>query len=147
VHPEKTRIVRVSATEGFDFLGYHFRQHRDDPRRVKKWPRKKSAAKLRATLRPLTRRTNGHAMREILRRVNAVLRGFFNYFRLSVPTPLRELDGWVRGRLRAILRKRRHKRGRSRGRDHTVWTNEYFEDLGLFSMASALEQTTHPPRG
>jgi RNA-directed DNA polymerase len=147
VHPVKTRIVHVSVTEGFDFLGYHFRLHRDGPGRVKVWPRKKSVAKLRATLRPLTKRTNGHALRDVLRRVNVVLRGFFQYFRRSVRTPLREIDEWVRGRLRAILRRRRKRRGRARGRDLTVWTNRYFEDLGLFSMARALEQTTHSPRG
>jgi RNA-directed DNA polymerase len=147
VHPEKTRIVHVSVTEGFDFLGDHFRLHRDDPGRVKVWPRKKSVAKRRATLRPLTKRTNGHALRDVLRRVNVVLRGFFQYFRRSVRTPLREIDEWVRGRLRAILRRRRTQRGRARGRDLMVWTNRYFEDLGLFSRARALEQTTHSPSG
>jgi RNA-directed DNA polymerase len=34
VHPVKTRIVRVSVTEGFDFLGYHFREHRENPTRM-----------------------------------------------------------------------------------------------------------------
>ena len=69
VHPTKTRIVKVSATEGFDFLGYHFRAHRDDPGRVKKWPREKSGMKLRDTLRLLTKRTSGHALEEIIKRV------------------------------------------------------------------------------
>lgn len=147
VHPTKTRIVKVSVTEGFDFLGYHFRQHRDDPKRAKKWPRDKSAAKLRDTLRPLTRRTNGHSLEEILRRVNVVLRGFFAYFRKSVKTPLQMLDSWVRGRLRSILRRRRKRRGRARGKDHQRWLNAFFEDLGLFSLARALEQTAHSPRG
>ena len=52
------RLVDV-AQEGFDFLGYHFREHRDDPRRTKKWPRKKSVMKLRERLRPLTRKKKG----------------------------------------------------------------------------------------
>lgn len=147
VHPTKTRIVQVSVKEGFDFLGYHFRQHRDDPRRVKKWPRDKSRAKFRAALRPLTKRCNGHSLDEIIRRVNTVLRGFFAYFRKSVATPLQELDTWVRGRLRSILRKRRKRRGIARGKDHQRWPNAYFEDLGLFSLARALEQTAHPPSG
>ena len=42
VHPTKTRLVQLSVTEGFDFLGYHFRLHRDDPGQTKRWPRKKS---------------------------------------------------------------------------------------------------------
>jgi RNA-directed DNA polymerase len=147
VHPGKTRVVHVTVTEGFDFLGYHFRQHRDDPRRTKMWPRTKSVAKLRATLRPLTKRTAGHALQTILQRVNTVLRGFFAYFRRSVRTPLQALDQWVRARVRAILRRRSHRRGRARGQDHVVWTNATLEDLGLFSLARALEQTTHPPPG
>ena len=147
IHPSKTRIVCVSVTEGFDFLGYHFRQHRDDPKRVKMWPRNKSVAGLRDKLRPLTRRVNGHSMQEILRRVNRVLRGFFNYFCKSVRTPLREIDEWVRSRIRAILRRRRHLRGVSRGQDHVRWTNAYLENLGLFSLAKALEETAHPPSG
>ena len=147
VHPTKTRIVKVSATEGFDFLGYHFRAHRDDPGRVKKWPREKSGMKLRDTLRPLTKRTSGHALEEIIKRVNVVLRGFFEYFRKSVQLPLRALDKWVRGRLRSILRRRMKRRGKGDGLDHFRWPNAYFEDRGLFSLARALEQTTHPPRG
>ena len=38
LHPDKTRIVDAE-TDGFDFLGYHFRKRR-------RWPRRKSLAKL-----------------------------------------------------------------------------------------------------
>lgn len=147
VHPTKTRIVRVSVTEGFDFLGYHFRLHRDDPGRTKRWPRKKSVAKLRETLRPLTRRGIGASLEAVIRRVNLVLRGFWAYFRASVLTPLKEIDGWVRGRLRAVLRKRRKRRGRARGHDTTRWPNAFFRKLGLFSLAGAHAEALHSPQG
>lgn len=148
VHPGKTRVLCVSVKEGFDFLGYHFRRHRDDPGRTKKWPRKKSIGHLRDSLRPLTRRTSGHSLEEIIRRANLVLRGFFAYFRKSVRTPLRDIDEWVRGRLRAILRRRRrHLRGRARRPDNIRWNNTFFSNLGLFSLARALDEAMHSPSG
>jgi RNA-directed DNA polymerase len=147
LHPAKTRVVRVSVQEGFDFLGYHFRQHRDDPKRVKVWPGDKSRARFREKLRPLTKRNSGHALEEIIRRVNVRLRGFLNYFYRSVATPLDELDRWVRARLRAILRRRRGGRGLGRGADYQRWPNAFFEREGLFSLAGALARILHPPRG
>ena len=50
---------------------------------------------------------------------------------------LRGLDGWVRGRLRGILRKRAKLKGRGRGRDHQRWPNRYFAEVGLFSLENA----------
>ena len=67
LHPTKTRIVRAEK-EGFDFLGWHFRGGQ-------KWPRKKSLQKLREKLRPLTRRTNGRSLSEIMAKANPILRG------------------------------------------------------------------------
>ena len=147
VHPTKTRVVLVSATEGFDFLGYHFRLHRDDPWQTKRWPRKKSVAKLRDTLRPLTRRGNGLSLRVVISQINRVLKGFFQYFRESVLTPLKEIDRWVRARLRAMLRKRHKGRGHARGMDMIRWHNAFFRTHGLFSLAGALAEVAHPPRG
>jgi retron-type reverse transcriptase len=45
-----------------------------------------------------------------------------------------EIDGWIRGRLRSILRKRAHLKGRGRGRDHQRWTNDFFKKHGYFSL-------------
>ncbi len=68
LHPEKTRIVDAE-TEGFDFLGYHFRaQYR--------WPRLK---KLRTTIRAKTKRAHGHSLAYIIEDVNATLRGWFEF--------------------------------------------------------------------
>jgi RNA-directed DNA polymerase len=127
LHPTKTRIVNVQS-EGFDFLGWHFRGG-------KKWPRKKSLEKLRDKLRPLTRRTNGAGLDETIARVNPVLRGWYNYFRESHPLGLRGPDGWLRRRLRAMLRKRekRPSYGRSQT-DSRQWPNRWFAEHGLFSL-------------
>jgi RNA-directed DNA polymerase len=134
LHPTKTRIVRVSDTEGFDFLGYHFQFSRHQPGKLNRWPCDKSKMKLRDNLRPLLKRCNGHSLPVIIVKINPILRGFFNYFKHSGEPALKALDGWIRMRLRSILRKRQKKEGRGRGSDHQRWPNVFFHDLRLFSL-------------
>lgn len=127
VHPTKTRIVNV-LSEGFDFLGWHFRGG-------KKWPRQKSLQKLQEKLRPLTRRTNGRSLDEIITRGNRILRGWHGYFRESHPTGLSGPDGWLRRRLRAMLRKREKRPGYGLSEaDSRRWPNRWFAVQGLFSL-------------
>jgi RNA-directed DNA polymerase len=130
VHPEKTRIVEASVGEGFEFLGYHFKQGR-------KWPRKKSEQNLKHTLRVKTKRTSGLSLSLIIENVNRTTTGWFEYFKHSHPRTFPRLDGWVRMRLRSILRKRQGLKGRGRGRDHQRWPNAFFAQQGLFSLATA----------
>jgi RNA-directed DNA polymerase len=130
LHPEKTRIVDVSQPGGFDFLGYHFE-------RGKKWPRRKSVEKLRANIRRKTRRTNGHALNLIIAEINRTLQGWFGYFKHSHHTEFTRQDGWIRMRLRSLLRKREGLKGRGSGADHQRWPNAFFAKHGLFSLAAA----------
>lgn len=129
LHPTKTRIVHVEQ-EGFDFLGYHFRgkQH---------WPRHKSLGKLRDTIRSKTRRTAGRSLRVIIVDVNRTLAGWFAYFKHSLTTAFVAVDGWVRMRLRSILRRRAGRRGHGRGPDHQRWPNRYFAEQGLHTLVTA----------
>jgi RNA-directed DNA polymerase len=129
LHPTKTRIADA-ISEGFDFLGYHFQG-------TKRWPRMKSMKKLRDAIRPHTRRTNGHSIEAVIKRINPILRGWFNYFKHCTSHTFPGVDGWVRMRLRSILRKRSHLQGRGRGADHQRWPNAYFTERGLFTMKEA----------
>jgi RNA-directed DNA polymerase len=144
LHPTKTRIVDVRQS-GFDFLGYHFATTRQG--NLRRWPRKKSLDKLKATLRAKTKRTDGRAMHCILTDVNRTLRGWFGYFKHSCHTTFQAVDGWVRGRLRSILRKRCGRRGRGRGRDHQRWPNAYFAAQGYYCLVAAHAAACQPPRG
>jgi RNA-directed DNA polymerase len=139
LHPTKTKIVDA-RTEGFDFLGYTFRGRF-------RQPRKKSLAKLKETIREKTRRTNGHSLGMILRRLHATLHGWFGYFRHCFWNVYTDLDSWIRGRLRSILRKRAGRKGRGRGADHQRWPNAYFADHGLFSLHMAHGRLTQSLRG
>ena len=129
LHPTKTKVVDARI-EGFDFLGYHFRG-------VKHWPRAKSVGKLKDTIRAKTKRTNGESLRTIIGSLNWTLRGWFAYFQHHRGWRFALLDGWIRGRLRSILRKRSKRRGRGRGLDHQRWPNAFFAEQGLFSLAEA----------
>jgi RNA-directed DNA polymerase len=130
LHPTKTRIVDASQRGGFDVLGYHFE-------RGKKWPRKKSLDKLKDTVRSKTRRSNGRCMKAICADLNLTLKGWFGYFQHSASHVLESSDGYVRGRLRSILRRRMKRKGRAKGKDHYRWPNTYFSAVGLFSLKQA----------
>lgn len=127
LHPTKTRLVNA-VSEGFDFLGWHFRGG-------KKWPRKKSLQKLQDKLRPLTGRSQGRSLSEIIAQVNPILRGWHGYFRASYRTGLSGPDGWLRRRLRALLRKREKRPGYGLSQaDSRRWPNRWFAAQGLFSL-------------
>jgi len=130
LHPDKTQIVDARQPGGFDFLGYHFeRGHR--------WPRKKSVTALKDRVRSKTRRTAGRSLSSIITDLNLTLRGWFEYFKHSAVPIFHNLDGWIRMRLRSILRRQKGRRGRGGGKDHFVWTKAYFERCGLFSLEAA----------
>ena len=139
LHPEKTRIVDMNEGEAyFDFLGYRFKRSRKG--KLLKLVRPKSKQKLRSSIRKLTKRCNARSMKAIIEQINPILRGWYEYFKHAHPGEMRSMDGWVRMRLRSILRKRRKGKGRGRGRDHNRWRNCYFENLGFFSLERAGEE-------
>jgi RNA-directed DNA polymerase len=139
LHPEKTHIVDALQPGGFDFLGYHFEKGQ-------RWPRKKSLEKFKESIRTKTQRTNGKSLPTIIVTLNRSLQGWFNYFKHSHPRTFAPLDGWIRMRLRSILRKRRRGRGRGRGTDHRRWPNAYFARHGLLSLATAHAAACQPSR-
>ena len=131
LHPEKTKIVDATQPGGFEFLGYHFE-------RGQKWPRKKSENKLREKLREHTRRNNGKSLQSIIAQINPILRGWNNYFRYGKRNALQSMDGWIRGRLRSILRKRTKRKGKAKGKpDHSRWPNRFFDEAGLYNLTTA----------
>lgn len=131
LHPQKTKIVDA-AIDKFEFLGFRFDKNR-------RWPRDKSKSKLRTSIRQQTKRTNGQSLPFIIQQINPCLRGWFGYFKHAERRAMKEMDGWIRMRLRSILRKRKKGRGRGRGSDHQRWPNAFFTAAGLFSLEQALQ--------
>ncbi len=140
LHPEKTRSVDATEPGGFDFLGYHFERGR-------RWPSQRSEGRLRAKIRARTGRMTSGSMDEIAETLNPLVRGWYEYFKQSHWTTWEPLDGWIRMRLRSILRWRLGKTGRGRGGDHPRWPNAYFQEHGLFTMAGAHRQAVRALAG
>jgi len=133
LHPDKTRIGDCRQPgQGFDFLGYRFECGR-------RWVRKKSLQKLRDRMRELTPRNGGISLRSVIDKLNPVLRGWWGYFKHAHATQWKAVDGFVRRRLRSILRK--HKRLPARSSraqaDHWRWPNSFFAEQGLFTLTAA----------
>lgn len=131
LNSDKTSVVGTHEDgQGFDFLGYHFENGT-------RWPCKKSLKKFKDTIRGKTRRSNGRSMAAIIKEVNKTSIGWFGYFKHSHWKTFKPLDGWIRRRLRSILRGYNKEKGISRGKDNIRWPNKYFRDLGYYSLYDA----------
>lgn len=132
LHPDKTHIGNCTIEgEGFEFLGYRFECG-------KRTVRKTSMKKLRDTIRKRTKRTVGQSMESVIKSLNPTLIGWFGYFKHAHKWTFPVVDGFVRRRLRAILRKQDKRPGIGRClKDHMQWPNSFFATLGLFTMKEA----------
>jgi hypothetical protein len=83
--------------------------------------------RLKNAIRNRTRRYNGQSLERIIETLNAVLRGWFAYFKHSDSYTFKLIDGWVRRRLRTILRTRQRRRGLARGADHQRCSSSLIE--------------------
>ncbi|CAK0777423.1 hypothetical protein CCP3SC15_570015 [Gammaproteobacteria bacterium] len=132
LHPEKTHVGDCQQSgQGFEFLGYRFEGGR-------RWVRKKSRKALRDKIREKTRRNRSGSLKEIVHELNPMLKGWFEYFKHAVHWELRSMDQFIRRRLRALLLRRQHKRGKGKSlRAHRLWPNNFFARHGLFTLQEA----------
>lgn len=132
LHPEKTHVGNCQRPgEGFEFLGYRFEAGRRTVRR-------KSRRNFRERIRDLTPRASGVSLRTVVRRLNPVLRGWFAYFQHAARPTFRGEDGFIRRRLRSMLRKHARRPGAGICRaDHRQWPVSFFAAMGLFSLETA----------
>lgn len=138
LHPDKTRIGDSRQPgQGFEFLGYRFEAGR-------RLVRKKSLKALKDKVRARTIRSRGDSLGRIIGDLNPMLRGWFGYFKHATPALYGVIDGFIRRRLRAILRKQEKRPGIGRCQaDHHRWPNAFFAAHGLFTLRTAYEQARH----
>lgn len=139
LHPDKTHVGDCRQKgEGFEFLGYRFEAGR-------RWVRKKSLKRIKDAIRSKTGRTRSGSLNEIVSDLNPMLRGWFEYFKHAQWNTLNELDGFIRRRLRALLRTREKRPGMGRClEDHKRWSNAFFAGAGLFALYPARLAAGHP---
>jgi RNA-directed DNA polymerase len=111
VNEKKSKVDRPAKRK---LLGFRLFRWKDQ---VRIGVAPKAMTHCRERLRALTRRTRGGRLVTIVEEVNQQVRGWTGYFRLAdTPTPFKELDEWLRRRLRQLVWKR-WKRGRTRWRE------------------------------
>jgi group II intron reverse transcriptase/maturase len=98
---EKTQVARVGRVK---YLGYSFYICKGEGR-LRIHP--KSIQKLKDKIREVTGRSNGMGIGARKIRLNQVVRGWMNYFKLADARKLvRDLDEWIRSRIRMVTWKR-----------------------------------------
>jgi RNA-directed DNA polymerase len=134
LHPDKTHIGNcLEWGQGFDFLGYRFEAG-------KRWVRNKSLKAFKDKVREKTKRSRGDSIRTIVDELSPIIRGWWGYFKHAHPTTFTPLDGFIRRRLRAILRKQEKRPGMGICyEDCKKWPNVFFANMGLFTMVQALK--------
>jgi RNA-directed DNA polymerase len=133
LHPDKTHVGNcLEAGQGFEFLGYRFEMG-------KRWVRKKSLKALKDKIRKKTKRSRGDSMETIIKDLNPMLKGWFNYFKHAHKWTFSGIDGFIRRRLRSLRHKQRTGQagfGRSKHLQQLM-PNAYFTRYGLFTMKEA----------
>ena len=101
VNREKTSVAYVNRVK---FLGYSFYIYKGEGR-LRIHP--KSVQKLKDKIREVTGRSNGMGIEERRKKLNQVVRGWTNYFKLAdAKNLLARLDEWLRSRIRMVTWKR-----------------------------------------
>ncbi len=128
--------VRNLQRDEVEFLGFRFY------RRFLR-PRSRALASFKGRIRYLTRRQRGMSLQAVIDSLNPVIRGWGNYFADGhVAHLFRELDKWVRMRLRSYKRKAIAKPGLN-------WQmpTKALTDLGLVSLVSLRQRQLFPVMG
>jgi len=99
VNLRKSAVARPQERQ---FLGFSFTSNR--------WLKIKLAdkalKKVKHRVKKITRRSRGISLLQVVKELNTYLRGWLGYFRLiETPTIIRNLDGWIRRRLRCYMMK------------------------------------------
>jgi RNA-directed DNA polymerase len=151
VNKEKTHITDVH--KGIAYLGFiiYSKYVTIHPKKIKA---------IKDKIRQLTPRTHGMNVEQMIKRLNPILRGWANYFRIAnCKNVLAQLMGWIRRRLRAKKMKewktwkKLHKALRRRGYNGefekismTRWRNSasplismalpnsWFDEIGLINL-------------
>jgi len=150
LHPTKTRLVELGLSkEGFAFLGCYLRIVRS---RFKgrcylfRWPSPRAMKAIRTKIHDLTKARRWARMkdiREVIRMLNPVLRGWGGYFRTgNASDKFNEVDSYVRQRLHRLLARRGGQR-RWRPGGHPFrssdWPHRRFvTDHGLYQLLGTI---------
>lgn len=108
INEDKSAVARPYQRK---FLGFSFTSQKQARRRIAP----KAVERFKARIRELTQRRRGRELKAIIEELNLYLNGWRGYFGFcETPSVLKELDGWIRRRLRCYLWKQWKKPRRRR---------------------------------
>ncbi|MBI1951815.1 MAG: group II intron reverse transcriptase/maturase [Acidobacteria bacterium] len=145
LHPEKTRVVELGlGRQGFVFLGCHLRvmrSHFKGRTYLFRWPSARAMQRVRGRIRELTdrrRRAGMKDIREVVRDLNPVLRGWGNYFRTgNASLKFQQVDRYVNQRLVRLMY--RGRRDGTRPFANREWPPARFaEEFGLHRLVGTI---------
>ena len=122
VNREKSSVRRIQQGQ---FLGFGFRRGKDGG--FRRTIASHALTRMKQRVRELTGRVKGRSLEQVIEVLAIYLRGWLGYFGFcETPSVLKELDGWIRRRLRALLWKQwkrstaRYRRLRALGLRHVL---------------------------
>ena len=137
VNEKKSAVGRPHERK---FLGFSFTREEKPRRKIAP----KSIQRAKNRLRELTRRKRGGKLKLIVEELNRYLTGWHGYYRFSeTRTAFRDLDRWIRRRLRSLLWKRwktpkkRYRELRHRGAAHELARNTASSGKGPWALSAS----------
>jgi group II intron reverse transcriptase/maturase len=132
---EKTKVVNTLKGEAFGFLGFDLRRVRKRKRDgyfILMTPKKKARKAIKAKVRDIIARGGATPAPALVKRINAALAGWVNYFRVgNASRAFSEVRDYTEMKVRTLLTRRKRRRKSSVG--WRRWSNEYlYEVLGLY---------------
>ena len=138
VNKEKSAVGKPQERK---FLGFSFTGGMKPRRRIAP----KAVLRLKERIRELTRRSRGISLERMVAEVTEYLRGWIGYFGYcETPTVLRDLDAWIRRRLRCVqwkqwkVMRRRYAELRKRGIGHELAISTAGSSYGPWKLSRSL---------
>lgn len=99
VNRQKSAVAKPQERK---FLGFSFTSGRE----LKIKLSEKAAKSVKNRIKKITRRSRGISLLQVIKELGEYLRGWIGYYRvIETPTVLRDLDSWIRRRLRCYVMK------------------------------------------
>jgi len=119
LNKKKTKIVNVNR-ESFGFLGFNFKRTGG---KLFVTPGKKAIKKFKEAVKVTTNRRQPVKPKEMVGRLNSVIRGWGNYFKIGdVRWLFKNLDKWIRTRVRTFIEKKKSGYARMRISNYVLRT-------------------------
>jgi RNA-directed DNA polymerase len=133
MNQEKTKVVNLKDAESFGFLGFDFRlnKNRDGKTYVSKTPKQKKRKEIGERIKAVLKANMTKPLNEVIHAVNAVIRGWVNYFRIgNSGNAFRTVKNDIEKKVRKFVMKRKKRHGYGWKR----WSSEdIYQRWGLYN--------------